>query len=136
MICAVIDTNVLVSAMLSHRDDAATVKVLNAVFSGKITPLYHKDILSEYTEVLARPKFHFSKSDIDIVISAIKSFGIEVFPQPTGEILIDMDDLIFYEVAMEKRDDDAKLVTGNLKHYPIKNFIITPAEMLEILESQ
>ena len=44
-----------------------------------------------------------------------------------------MDDLIFYEVAMEKRDDDAKLVTGNLKHYPIKDFIITPAEMLEIL---
>ena len=136
MIYAVIDTNVLVSAMLSHRDDAATVKVLNAVLSGKITPLYHGDILSEYAEVLARPKFNFSKSDIDIVISAIKSFGIEVFPQPTGEILIDMDDLIFYEVAMEKQDDDAKLVTGNLKHYPIKNFIITPAEMLKILENQ
>ena len=102
----------------------------------KITPLYHGDILSEYAEVLARPKFNFSKSDIDIVISAIKSFGIEVFPQPTGEILIDMDDLIFYEVAMEKQDDDAKLVTGNLKHYPIKNFIITPAEMLKILENQ
>lgn len=25
--------------------------------------------------------------------------------QPTGEILVDMDDLVFYEVAMEKRDD-------------------------------
>ncbi len=136
MIYAVIDTNVLVSAMLSHRDDAATVKVLNAVFSGKITPLFHRDILSEYAEVLARPKFHFSKTDIDIVISAFRTFGIEVFPQPTGEILIDMDDLIFYEVAMEKRSDDAKLVTGNQKHYPIKDFIITPAEMLKILENE
>ena len=136
MIYVVIDTNVLVSAMLSHRDDAATVQVLNAVFSGKITPLYHQDILSEYAEVLSRPKFRFALSDINTVISAFINFGVEVFPQPTGEILIDMDDLIFYEVAMEKRADDAKLVTGNQKHYPIKDFIIAPSEMLKILEMQ
>ena len=45
-----------------------------------------------------------------------------------------MDDLIFYEVAMEKRDDNSYLVTGNQKHYPIKEFIVTPAEMVEILD--
>lgn len=44
-----------------------------------------------------------------------------------------MDDLVFYEVAMEKRDSGAYLVTGNQKHYPIKDFIVTPAEMMEIL---
>ena len=66
--------------------------------------------------------------------NAVKQYGVEVFPQPTGEILIDMDDLVFYEVAMEKRDDDAYLVTGNQKHYPIRNFIVTPAEMMEIIE--
>ena len=44
-----------------------------------------------------------------------------------------MDDLVFYEVAMEKRDDDAYLVTGNQKHYPVRDFIITPSEMLNIL---
>ena len=59
---------------------------------------------------------------------------MEVFPQPSGEILIDMDDLVFYEVAMEKRDDDAYLVTGNQKHYPIKDFIVTPAEMMDIID--
>ena len=53
--------------------------------------------------------------------------------QKVGEILIDMDDLVFYEVVMEKREDDAYLVTGNQKHYPIRDFIVTPAEMLEIL---
>ena len=63
-----------------------------------------------------------------------RQFGIEIFPQPSGEILIDTDDLIFYEVAMEKREDDAYLVTGNQKHYPIRDFIVTPAEMLEILK--
>ncbi len=45
-----------------------------------------------------------------------------------------MDDLIFYEVAMETRDDDSYLVTGNQKHYPIKDFIVTPAEMIEIIK--
>lgn len=67
-------------------------------------------------------------------MGAIQQFGIEVYPMPTGEILIDMDDLIFYEVAMEKREDDAYLVTGNQKHYPIREFIVSPAEMIRILE--
>ena len=130
---AVIDTNVFISALLSKRQDSATVKVLESVLDGKIIPLYHKDILQEYSEVLHRNKFHFKEEAIQLVIGAVKQYGIEVFPQPTGEILIDMDDLIFYEVAMEKREDDAYLVIGNQKHYPIKDFIVTPAEMMEII---
>ena len=134
MICyAVIDTNVFVSALLSKRADAATVQVLDAMFDGKIVPLYHKDILAEYDEVLHRSKFHFKEQTIQLVINAVKQYGKEVFPQPTGEILVDMDDLVFYEVVMERRDDDAYLVTGNQKHYPIRDFIITPAEMMEII---
>ena len=48
--------------------------------------------------------------------------------------MADMDDLIFYEVAMEKREAGAYLVTGNQKHYPVRSFIVTPAEMMEIIE--
>lgn len=131
--CAVVDTNVIVSALLSKKEDAATVQVFRAMLRGRFTPLYHEDILDEYEEVLHRPKFHLSEDVIRTVISAVKRYGIEVFPQPTGEILIDMDDLVFYEVAMEKRDDGAYLVTGNQKHYPVRDFIVTPAEMMEIL---
>jgi putative PIN family toxin of toxin-antitoxin system len=134
--CAVIDTNVIVSALLSKKDNSATVQVFRAMLRGQFTPLYHEDILAEYDEVLHRPKFHLSDDVIRTVISAVKQYGIEVFPQPTGEILIDMDDLIFYEVAMEKKTDEAYLVTGNQKHYPIKDFIVTPAEMMEILKKQ
>lgn len=130
---AVIDTNVLISALLSKNPDAATVKVLRAIFDGRIVPLYHDDILTEYDDVLHREKFNFKEESIQLLLNAVKKFGVEVFPQPTGEILIDMDDLIFYEVAMEKREDDAYLVTGNQKHYPIKEFIITPAEMIRII---
>ena len=131
---AVIDTNVFISALLSKQSDSATVKVIDAMFEGKIVPLYHDEIIAEYDEVLHRSKFHFKEETIQMVLKAVKQFGVEVFPQATGEILVDMDDLIFYEVAMEKRDEDAYLVTGNQKHYPIRDFIVTPAEMMEIIE--
>lgn len=130
---AVIDTNVLLSALLSKNEDSATVRVLDAVFEGKIIPLYHQDILDEYDEVLHREKFHLHEEVIQIVLDAVRQYGVEVFPQPTGAVLIDMDDLVFYEVAMEKRDDGAYLVTGNQKHYPFRDFIITPAEMVALL---
>ncbi len=132
---AVIDTNVLLSALLSKKKDSATVRVLDAVFDGIIIPLYHQDILFEYANVLRREKFHLQEKIIRKILEAIKQYGVEVFPQSTGEILIDMDDLVFYEVAMEKREDDAYLVTGNQKHYPIRDFIVTPAEMIAIIET-
>ena len=137
MICyAVIDTNVFISALLSKKSDVATVKVFMAILDGRIVPLYHEDILTEYDEVLHREKFHFQEKSIQTVLTAVKQFGVEVFPQTTGEILVDMDDLVFYEVAMEKRDDDSYLVTGNQKHYPIRDFIVTPAEMMRIIEQR
>ena len=135
MIYTVIDTNVFVAALLTKNDDSATVKVYEAIADGLITPLYHKDILEEYAEVLSRPKFKFSEKKINAVLDMIIKYGVEVFPKPTGEILIDMDALIFYEVAMENRDDESYLVTGNQKHYPVRDFIVTPAEMMEIIES-
>ncbi len=132
---AVIDTNVLLSALLSKKADAATVQVLDAVFDKKIIPLYHQDILNEYEDVFYREKFHLKKETVQIVLDAVRQFGIEVSPQSTGTAMIDMDDLIFYEVVMEKRDDGAYLVTGNQKHYPSRDFIITPAEMVKIMNS-
>ena len=83
-----------------------------------------------------KKKYDLSESGIQTVLNAIRRFGIEVFPKPTGEIFIDEDDIIFYEVAMEKRDDNAYLVTGNMKHYPVRDFIVTPAEMVAILEEK
>ena len=135
--CAVVDTNVLVAALLSKRDDSATVRVIRAMISGEFIPLYHEDILAEYEDVLHRKKkYDLSESAIQTVLNAIRRFGIEVFPKPTGEIFIDEDDIIFYEVAMEKREDNAYLVTGNMKHYPVRDFIVTPAEMVAILEDK
>ena len=106
---AVFDTNVLVSALLTKNEDAATVLVLRAVADREIVPLYSEDILREYDEVLHRAKFPFSESHIRDLLLLIRQFGLSVSPGPTGEVLPYPDDLIFYEVVMEKREDDAYL---------------------------
>lgn len=47
----------------------------------------------------------------------------------------DPDDIVFYAVTMEKRQDgEAYLVTGNKKHFPSEPFVVTPREMLDIIE--
>ena len=131
---AVIDTNVLISAMLSSHDDAATVQVVGKVFTGEIIPLYNASILAEYNEVLRRDKFPFADEDIQIMLSAMAQNGMHIDAKPSGERLPDMKDLPFYEVALEKQGDTAYLVTGNTKHFPQKPFIVTAAQMLDILK--
>lgn len=44
---------------------------------------------------------------------------------------------MFYEVTMNsKKNEETFLVIGNLKHFPAKTFVVTPAEMLEIISSK
>ena len=137
MICyAVIDTNVLVSALLSRKDDTATVQVFGKVITGEIIPVYSNLITREYREVLSRKKFGFSGSLIEYLISAVEKYGMLVDPSPSGIILPDMKDVPFYEVVLEKRDDNAYLVTGNIKHFPKEPFIVTPRELLDILNNE
>lgn len=133
---AVIDTNVLVSALLSSHNDSATVQVVEKLFAGDIIPIFSTEILKEYNEVLRRKKFHFSENLVTTLISVIEKYGEMVVPSPTGEILPDMKDLPFYEVVIEKQKDEAYLVTGNMKHFPKKPFIVTANEFLEILNGR
>lgn len=131
---AVIDTNVLVSALLSSHNDAATVQVVDKIFSEEIVPLYSTEIIAEYNAVLHRKKFKFSDDSINILLSVIEQNGIFAFPNASGEILPDMKDLPFYEVVLEKQNKDAYLVTGNIKHFPQKPFVVTPNQLLEIFK--
>lgn len=129
---AVLDTNVLVSALLSKNSVPAMI--LDETAAGSIAPLYDDDILAEYEDVLHRKKFPFAERDIRAVLEAIKSRGIHVEAGAVDVTLPDMDDVVFYAVVMEKRKEtDAYLVTGNLKHFPKEPFIVTPREMLDII---
>lgn len=134
MIChAVIDTNVLVSALLSSREDTATVQVIVRVIRGEIIPVYSNAIIKEYREVLSRKKFDFSGDAVSYLLSAFEKFGIFFDPDPSEIVLPDRKDLPFYEVVLGKRDVDVYLVTGNIKHFPKEPFVVTPRELLDIL---
>lgn len=131
-IYAVIDTNVLVSALLPSQKISNPTRVLREVFRGRITLVYNEEILSEYIEVLSRDKFHIRKTSIEAVINHIKREGIKLERATTFEgVFPDPKDVVFYEVTLSK--DDAYLVTGNIKHFPKKPFVVTPAEMVAIL---
>ena len=137
MICyAVIDTNVLVSAMLSSKEDAATMQVVSRMLRGEIIPIYSNAITEEYRNVLCRRKFGFEEKLIDYLIASVEKYGILVDPSPSGIMLPDMKDIPFYEVVLEKRVDGAYLVTGNIKHFPKKPFVVTPRELLNLLDQK
>ena len=133
MIYAVIDTNVFVSALFSKNINVATVKVLDAIFQGKIVPLYNDEIIAEYEEVLHRSKFHFTPSLVNKYLKSICKMGISSERVHSDEVFPDQDDVVFYEVALSK--EDAYLVTGNTKHFPATPIVVTPAELLRILEA-
>lgn len=129
---AVIDTNVLVSAML--KKNTPPDKIIRHIFKENIIPLLNKEILDEYREVLARPKFKFSEASVHSIITNIIKKAIFVDAAPLDEILPDPKDIVFYEVVMEgRKSSDTYLITGNLKHFPTSPFIVDPRTMLEII---
>ncbi len=131
-IYAVIDTNVLVSALFSISGHSNPSIIIRKIIEGVITPLYNEEILAEYEEVLNKDKFPFRKADIDWIISTFLDYGISLGRTAiSDEEFLDKDDIVFYEVALSK--EDSFLVTGNIKHFPKKPFIVTPAEMLTII---
>ena len=131
MIYAVIDTNVFVSALLSRLPNTATVKLVRILFERGICPLYNEEIIAEYQDVLHRRKFHFPSEAIDEIIKTVQDIGISSERISSDEFFPDPKDVVFYEVALSI--EDAYLVTGNKKHFPKKPIVVTPAEMLEIL---
>lgn len=130
---AVVDTNVLVSAMLKIQSIPG--QIANEALLGDLIPLLSDEILAEYREVLARPKFKFNQDNVEMLIEGTIDRGIFMDAVPIDEILPDSKDIVFYGVVMGGRTqlDEAYLVTGNIKHFPVKPYIVTPKEMLEIM---
>ena len=133
-IYAVIDTNVIVSALFSIPGQSNPAAIIRKVVDGTITPIFNEEILAEYKEVLSRDKFPFRKDDIDWIISIFQEYGIAISQTKISEeTFVDKKDVVFYEVALSK--EDSFLVTGNLKHFPKKPFVVSPAEMVEIINT-
>ena len=130
---AVIDTNVIVSALISKNPESSPLLVLAHVYSGTITPVFNADIIQEYRVVLSRKKFHLHPLDIEDALQVIQDYGLNVErTEVKDEVFSDPNDIVFYEVKMSK--EETYLVTGNIKHFPKKPFVVTPREMVEIID--
>ena len=130
MIKAVIDTNVLVSAFWTRNRLSPTVRIANAIARDVFTPVYALEMISEYREVLSRTKFNFSANEVNALIDHIIAHGELVTPIESEGYFPDPHDKVFFCTALA---DDAHLVTGNMKHYPRADFVVTPAQFCELL---
>ena len=128
---AVIDTNVLVSYLLTRNRESSVVKVMELVKEGAILPLLHAEIIKEYNEVLRRIKFDIPEQTINDLIGYMTSLGKYCDRKESTESFPDPDDIVFYEVSLSV--EDSYLITGNLKHFPKNGHVVTPAEMLQII---
>lgn len=122
----VIDTNILVSSLWSKSGIPA--KIMSLVICGRLVPCYDYRILCEYKNVLSRPIFKFSPSEINALLDFIKHSGRSVIAEPLDDEFVDEEDKKFYEVA---KHCGATLITGNIKHFPSDEIIMTANDFLE-----
>ncbi len=110
----VLDTNVVISAVLSAGGSEAYA--LNLVLARKALLYATVEILSEYEEVLSRPKFDLEPKAVRSILRSIRSVAIMVLPRTKVRVSADDDDNRFLECAQAANAHF--LLTGNRRHFP------------------
>lgn len=122
----VIDTNIIVSALLSA--DSNAFKVLSDALDGKYTVLISEEIFQEYQDVLHREKFGFDEEIISFLLEWFKENAIWIEVSKSNIPMKDEKDRVFYDLAKSCK---ARLVTGNIKHYPVDELVTALWELIE-----
>ena len=76
-------------------------------------------------------KKYYAVFDTNVLVSSLLTTGLSLGRTPSKDDFLDVDDIVFYEVALSK--EGAYLVTGNQRHFPKSPIVVTPAEMLQII---
>lgn len=119
----VLDTNVVVAGLLNPH--GAPGSIMNAVLGGRVSVIVDDRVLFEYRDVLSRPKFGFDHQYVESLLDYLEHTSERVTVSPIDNTVADPDDVAFYEVAIA--GDADFLITGNLKHFPAKPYIVSPA---------
>ena len=127
---AVIDTNVLVSAFLTKNPNSPTYRIADAILDDKFTPVYSLGMLDEYVDVLGRDYLKLPPSSVEEILAHIKLSGKEVVPTESEAHFPDLYDKVFFCTALAGA---AHLVTGNMKHYPRADVVVSPAQFCDLL---
>ena len=127
----VLDTNVLVSSVLSPRGTCA--EIISLAISQSVKLCVDPRILLEYEEVLQRPKFGLDSTQVLIILGYVEDTSQIYSAPPLPTTLPDAKDQAFIEVAHTANVD--ALVTGNIKHFPesLRHgvAVLTPREFVD-----
>src|ERR1035438_3697939 len=134
MIRVVLDTNIIVSALLQPLGPPAQIFMLT--LSGSLQLCLSGAIYAEYEEVISRPRFGRDPAIIAATLGTIRDKGYWVKPIHAVIVCPDPDDNMFLECA--EAAQSAYLVTGNLRHFPASwqgTAIVTARMMLDIIQT-
>lgn len=120
----VIDTNIIVSALLSP--DGAAYQVLSEVLDGKYEVFVSEEIFQEYVDVLHRERFGFDEDIIVYLLDWFRNNAVWVEVTESDIQMPDEKDRVFFDVARCCR---AKLLTGNIRHYPVDELVTALEEI-------
>jgi len=129
----VLDTNVIVSAFINPSGKPS--HIVKMILGRKAEICYNSIILSEYENVMQRPKFSekLDTGKIRSFIDLLRLVGTSSDPLPSKIKFNDESDRIFYDTAKES---GSLLITGNIKHYPKESFILLPADFLSRIKNK
>lgn len=85
----IVDTNVLVAALITSQTHSPTAMVLDAMLDGRLIYLLSPDLLAEYRSVLLRTRLvrahGLTESEIDSLLTELTANGIWRKPPPDAE---------------------------------------------------
>ena len=119
----VVDTNIIVNALLSRNEGAKSLKLMDDIYNGVHRMCVSSAIMDEYRDVLSRPQFHIPPEICDELIRWIDDNALHIEPLPTTQHEVEMndeDDRVFFDTA---KCVHARLVTRNYKHYPVHELV-------------
>ena len=133
---AVIDTNVIVSAILFGGIPGNLISLWK---SGHLNPLASKDIMDEYIKVLAYPKFRLAEKEINYILYSEMLPYFEVVTLKPGPELIQDDPSDDKFIHCAEAGNASVIISGdrhllNLKTYG-KLKILTPSQFLDKLQT-
>ena len=132
----VLDTNVLVSALLSPFGPPA--RVLGLVMTGAVNCCVDARILAEYDHVIHRPRLSIDPAKADEVLEELHQSGLSAASVPLPRPLPHEDDDPFVEVGLA--GGARCLVTVNAAHFPDDRClglpVISPAEFVAVVRGR
>ena len=135
MIRTVLDTNVVVSALLNP--DGAEASIVQLVLEGLVQLCVSDAVVAEYEGVLHRPKFVRVAQFVTAHLAALRAAGERVDPKVLVDVSKDDADNRFLECAEAAQADN--LVTGNKRHFPPawrETRVVTARQFLELVHPQ